>query len=326
MSDRTRQWAYAGLIFVGFAWAIGPVTVRLLMDAYDPYTMAFVRYIPAVVALTAYSLALHREGLVAALRRVRALVPLAFINMGMLLSWTHACIGTTATTAQLIVKVGVIFVVVLSFIFFHEERKVIKDPGYLIGTLFSFIGVAVVLTGGPGEVDTTFSMATVFLFATALFWATYVVWMKHLVTDIHPVPLFTALVLYTFVGVGALAFLLGDGRPMMPETPRIAVILVISGLVPIAISHPIYHFSQKHLGSSVCGTWTLLNPFLTFLVSLVVLPNETLTVTQFIGGCVLIGGTLQVTRVSIRVHAKAAEQGTLALNPQNLAIATAEKD
>ena len=326
MNDRTRNWAYAALIFVGFAWSIGPVSLRLLMDRYDTYTMAFVRYIPALAALMAYSLLFHRDGLAAALRKPRAMIPLAVINVGMLLTWMQGCIGTSATTSQLIVKVGVIFVVVLSFILFREERKVIRHPGYIIGTLLSFIGVAVVLTGGPGELDTQFSFATIILIVSAFLWAMYAVWMKHLVTDIHPVPLFTVLVLYTFVGVTILAFTLGDDRPMMPESPELAALVVISGLIPIAISHPMYHFAQKHLGSALCSTWTLLNPFLTFLVSLVLLPNETLTPVQFLGGCVLIGGTLQVTRVSIRVHAKAAAQGKLVLNPQNLAVATADKD
>lgn len=326
MNDRSRNLAYAGLIFVGFAWAIGPVTVRLLMDRYDTYTMAYVRYIPAVITLLGYSLLFHREELGDAFRKPKALIPLAVLNVAMLLSWMQACIGTTATTAQLIVKVGVIFVVVLSFILFHEERKVIKDPGYLLGTLVSFIGVTVVLTGGPGELDTKFSFATVLLFVSALLWASYAVWMKHLVTNIHPVPLFTVLVIYTFVGVAALAFTFGDDRPMTPESPRLAFLVVVSGLIPIAVSHPIYHYAQKHLGSALCSTWTLLNPFLTFLVSLVLLPNETLTPIQFFGGCVLIGGTLQVTRASIKVNARAADQGRLALNPQNLAVATADED
>lgn len=36
MSSTARNWAYAGLLFVGFAWSIGPVTIRLLKDTCDP--------------------------------------------------------------------------------------------------------------------------------------------------------------------------------------------------------------------------------------------------------------------------------------------------
>lgn len=302
MSDSIRKRAYLGLLFVGMAWAIGPVTIRLLRNDYDVYTLALARYVAAVIPLLIYSLVYHRPGLKAALKLSRNLLPLAVMNILMLITWTFACYGTPAVTAQLIVKISVIFVVLLSFLLFHEERRVIRDPGYLLGTAVSFVGLTIVLTGGTFTLALAVSGSSMLLILTALIWAGYAVWMKHLVTNIHPVPLVTVLAVYTTIGLTITAAVMGDITTLIPSDSRIALIAFISGFVPIAMAHPVYHFAQKHLGSAVCSSWTLLNPFFTFLASLVLLPNERLGAIGLLGGCILLSGTLCVTLSSNRAH------------------------
>jgi drug/metabolite transporter (DMT)-like permease len=322
MSDSIRKWAYAGLLFVGFAWAIGPVTIRLLKDTYDPYTLALVRYIAAVFPLLGYSLVFHRTGLKAALRLSKALIPLAVLNVLMLLTWTIACFETPAVTAQLVVKVSVIFVVVLSFIVFHEERRVIRDPGYILGTIVSFIGVTIVLTEGSFSVALLFKGSTFLIIFTAALWAFYAISMKHLVTNIHPVPVFAVLAVYSMIGIIITASVMGDLSTIAHTDARTAGIGFVSGFVPIALAHPVYHFAQKHLGSAFCSSWTLLNPFFTFLVSLVLLPDETLGWIPLLGGCILIAGTLWVTIVSNRAGAAHEAANTVGVGATKLATAT----
>jgi drug/metabolite transporter (DMT)-like permease len=326
MSDSTRKWAYSALLFVGFAWSIGPVTIRLLKDTYDPYTFALARYIFAVTPLVLYSYFFQRTELRAAFKLSKALIPLAFLNLLMLLTWTIACYETPAVTAQLIVKLSVIFVIVMSFIVFHEERRVIRDPGYILGTIVSFIGVGIVLTRGTMSISVAFNSATLLLFFTAFLWGVYAVSMKHLVTNVHPVAVFTVLTMYTTVGIVITAFVLGDPSNIMPTDLRCGFIVFISGFVPVALAHPAYHFAQKHLGSAFCSSWTLLNPFLTFLISLVLLPNETLGWIELIGGCVLIAGTLWVTIVANRVGSPEDASNTVGIASTKLAPATAKDE
>lgn len=203
-----------------------------------------------------------------------------------------ACYSTPAVVAQLIVKIGVIFVVVLSFIIFHEERRVIRDPEYIIGTVLSFIGVGVVLTGGAASFDLALTGTSMLLIFTAFLWAVYAVSMKHLVSNIHPVPLFTVLAAYLMIGAAVTVVVLGDITNIVPTDGRRAAIAFISGFIPIAIAHPVYYFAQKYLGAAWRSSWTLLNPFITFLLSLVLLPNETLSPVQLLGGGILVAGTL----------------------------------
>ncbi|MFP6584982.1 MAG: DMT family transporter [Candidatus Hydrogenedentota bacterium] len=324
MSDTIRKRAYLGLLFVGMAWAIGPVTIRLLRNDYDVYTLALARYIAAVIPLIIYSMIFHRDGLKTALKLSKNLLPLAVMNILMLLTWTFACYVTPAVTAQLIVKISVIFVVMLSFVLFHEERRVIRDPGYLLGTLVSFVGLTIVLTGGTFSLALAVSASSLLLILTALIWAGYAVWMKHLVTNIHPVPLVTVLAFYTTIGLAITAAAMGDITTLVPTDFRIGLIAFISGFVPIAMAHPVYHFAQKHLGSAVCSSWTLLNPLFTFLASLALLPNERLGAIELLGGCVLLSGTLCVTISSNRAHK--SDDSASEASVQNLSPAPAKSN
>lgn len=326
MSDSTRKWAYAGLLFVGVAWSVGPVTIRMLKDVYDPYTLALVRYIAAIIPLFGYTLIFHRPGLVAAFKMSKALLPLAFVNVIMLLAWTFACYQTPAVTAQLIVKTSVIFVVILSFIVFHEERRVIRDPGYILGTMLSFFGVVIVLTGGTASIALAFTVSAFLLTFTALLWAIYAVWMKHLVTNVHPVPVFTVLAVYSTIGVAIAAVVLGDVSNIVPSDLRIATIGFISGFVPIALAHPVYHFAQKNLGSAFCASWTLLNPFFTYVAALIFLPNEHMGFIQMVGGCVIIAGTLWVTLASNRARSARDSAPPMSVNTAGLAPTVASEN
>jgi hypothetical protein len=53
------------------------------------------------------------------------------------------------------------------------------------------------------------------LLLTATLWAVYTVWAKHLVPDVHPVPMFTVLSVYTPIGFAVLAYVTGNTRVMV---------------------------------------------------------------------------------------------------------------
>ncbi len=71
---------------------------------------------------------------------------------------------------------------------------------------------------------------------------------------------------------------------------------VISGLIPIALAHPAFHYGQRWLGSAFCSSVALFNPLVTYLVALMIWPDERLILTQWIGSGVLVAGTLLVLR------------------------------
>jgi drug/metabolite transporter (DMT)-like permease len=196
-------------------------------------------------------------------------------------------------------------VIIFSFFLFHEERAVIRSPIYLAGTALSFVGVCGIISNNPASVVPTLNWPTLMLLATAVFWAVYTVWAKHLVTNVHPVPMFTVLSIYTTIGYVILSVVWGTPATLVTAGVYPAVIGIISGLIPIALAHPTFHFAQKYLGSALCSSVALFNPLLTYAIALWIWPDEHLILTQWMGTAVLLVGTLLVIVAGKRVASAA---------------------
>ncbi|MBN2312125.1 MAG: DMT family transporter, partial [Candidatus Hydrogenedentes bacterium] len=150
MDNRSRVTAAGTLIAAVVSWALAPVFIRFLSGAYDPYSQAFVRYVSGAVCLTAVSWIGFRGEFVRLLRHPGMLLGIACLNTFQQCTWTMGTYDATATMAQLITKLNVVLVIVLSFFLFREERGIIRNPAYLGGTALSLVGVTAVLAKEPG--------------------------------------------------------------------------------------------------------------------------------------------------------------------------------
>ncbi len=303
MTDSRRIPTGVALAVAAIGWALAPVFIRLLSDAYDPYSQAFVRYASAALALVGVCLVAFRQEFFRLLRNPRGILALAALNVLQQCTWTIGCYGSTATAAQLITKLNVVFVIIFAFFLFREERAVICNPLYAAGTSLGLVGVAAVLARDPSSLVPVLDRSSVLLLLTAMFWGVYIVWARRLVLRIHPVPMFTVLAILTTFGFGILSLLLGRAHTLVEAGPRTTAIAIVSGLLPIATAHPCFHYAQKHLGSAFCTSIILLNPLLTYLFGTLMLPDESLTSSQWVGAAILLSGTLMVTVAGHRVHA-----------------------
>jgi drug/metabolite transporter (DMT)-like permease len=305
MRQSHRVSASTSLALATAGWALAPIFIRNLSVVYDPHTQNFLRYGSALIPLVVISLVMFRRDLVVAMRDVRGMAGISLLNLVQQYVWTLGCAGSTATTAQLVSKLSIVLVIIFSFALFHEERTVIKSPIYLLGTALSFAGVAAVISRDPKSIVPALDTPTLMLLATAVLWAVYTVWAKHLVTNVHPVPMFTVVSAYTTFGYLVTMFLWGDPSTLVAAGSRPLVIGVVSGLIPIALAHPCFHFAQKHLGSALCTSINLFNPLLTYAIALCIWADERLILTQWLGAAILLFGTFLVIAAGKRVAASA---------------------
>ncbi|MBX7257802.1 MAG: DMT family transporter [Candidatus Hydrogenedentes bacterium] len=296
--------AFLSLIVAVASWGLAPVFIRLLRNAYDPYSQAFIRYLFATLVLVAICTIWFRREFFALLRNPLSLMGLACINIAHQITWTLGCYRASATLAQLIVQVGVIFVILFSYVLFHEERAVILSPLYLIGTTLSLVGVAVVLTGGRDTSGAIGLGTATLLLIPALCWGAYAVWAKHLVTNCHPIPMFAALSIFITLGTGITAFLFGEPSCIARASGQILFLTFISGLLPIAIAHTSFHFAQKYLGAAFSSSCNILSPLLTYLLAALFLDDVPLTLPQWAGAGILLSGTLMVVRKRAAVQSE----------------------
>lgn len=225
------------------------------------------------------------------LRRPMLLAPISALNVFMQYIWTAGCYGTPATTAQLIIKLNIVFVILFAYFLFREERSVIRDPAYLAGTAISMIGLVFVLMRDPAALVPRVDTSTLLLLLMSLCWAVYVVWGKHLAWKMHPVPMFGVMSIHTAIGLGVLSLLFGDSTGLSDIPARIWAVAVISGFISIGVAHPAFQYAQRELGSALCTAINLINPLFTYVFSLILLPNEFMLPQQWLGAATLLLGT-----------------------------------
>jgi drug/metabolite transporter (DMT)-like permease len=206
---------------------------------------------------------------------------------------------------------SLVFIVLFSFMLFHEERAVIRSPLYLLGTVLSFLGVVAVLTKDPASLRPVLDTSSLLLLTTAVCWAIYRVWSKHIVMTWHPIPMFTVLAMLTSLGFLLLTFIAGHPTDLVTAGPRLTFIALFSGIMPIALAHPSFNHAQKNLGSAFCTSIGLVTPLITFIIAIIVLNDETFLWTQWVGAGVLIaGGFLVILAGRIAQRAIAAAHAT----------------
>jgi drug/metabolite transporter (DMT)-like permease len=286
-------------------WALAPIFIRQLSTIYDPHTQNLLRYASATLPLFVISIIWFRKDLFTSFRGYKGMLGIAALNVLQQHVWTVGCAGSTATTAQFITKLSIVFVILFSFFLFHEERSVIKSRVYQFGTLLSFAGAAAVISDNPASIVPVLDFPTLMLLATAVLWAAYTVWAKHFVMNVHPIPMFTVLSIYTTLGFAVLSPATGHTFTLVTAGWHPAVIGIVSGLIPIAWAHPSFHYAQKHLGSALCSSVALFNPLVTYAVALWVFPDEHLVLTQWLGAALLLLGTFLVLTAGKRNSADA---------------------
>lgn len=278
-------------------WALTPVFVRYMSGAYDPYTQAFIRYASASFVLLLYASRYHRTELIKAFFAWRTLLPMSLLVMGMQIAWTVAIYNTTATMAQLVTTLQAPLVILLSFAVFHEERKVIRSPGYIIGSLLCFVGVIAVFMRDDGDsVRFYIDFAMLLLMCVSIAWSIYAVWGRHTAKGLHPVAMFTVLSVYVSIGFIFTMCIFGNPETLWTAGIRMNVTAFVSGVVCIASAHCGFHYAQVRLGSSYCSSIQLGSPFITHLLAYTLWPDEALHWIQWTGGVMLVGGGLLVIR------------------------------
>ena len=287
--------ASVALFLVG--WALTPVFVRYMSGAYDPYAQAFIRYVSAAVVLLLYAFIYHRSDLRRAFSQWRTLLPMSLLVLGMQTAWMVAIYHTTATMSQLVTTLQAPLVILLSFIVFHEERRVIRSPGYVVGSLLCLVGViAVFMREDGGTVRFRVDFAMVLLMIVSAAWAVYAVWGRHTAKGLHPVAMFTVLSVYVSIGFVFVMFCFGDPQTLWSAGLRMNFIAFISGVICIAAAHCGFHYAQVRLGSAYCTSIQLGSPFITHVLAYALWPDEALLLIQWAGGIMLVGGGLLVVR------------------------------
>lgn len=122
------------------SWALGVALIKYLSASFTIVQQNFSRYLMAAFFLFALYSYFRREIPLSSERLVRALGPAFLVFLFQTLATTGIYL-TKASTVAFLLRLNVVFLAVLAFIIYEDERRIIRDPLFLLGLLLGMVGV-----------------------------------------------------------------------------------------------------------------------------------------------------------------------------------------
>ncbi|MBM3235062.1 DMT family transporter [Candidatus Poribacteria bacterium] len=284
------------IIFVAFIWGGFNVFIKALSSQFDVVTQSFFWYLSGgTVALLLSAITVPKELLVAVKNIKLFFVPTILIAIH-LLTFIQGVYMTNATSSALIAKLNAIFVPILSFVFFPDERRIVKNKKFLLGTFLAFVGVVGVILTKSQSSSNYDSRGAILLVFSMLWIAVYVIKIKTLVQKIHPLVIIACVPLLGCLILLPLVLVFGNLHKILEVDYKTAFLLLGASAVSLGAGDSLYYYSIRHLGASISTSFLLITPLITGVLGFFAL-GERLTTGQMLFSIILIVGCLLTVRV-----------------------------
>lgn len=292
-------------------WSSVPLFLKHFSHLIDPWTSNGWRYgFSALLWAPVLLIGAWRATLPPHLWRL-AIVPSLFNMMGQVcFTWAHYKINPGLLTFGL--RTQIIFVAAGAALLFANERRVIRSPGFIAGVLMVLSGTAlVILTGRDDITDGANAPGIALAIASGLLFACYALSVRKFMHGIAPLTAFACISQYTAAGMLILMVALGDraGAAVLEFRADQLFWLFFSSFIGIALGHVCYYTAIARLGVAVSSGVIQLQPIIVSIASFALF-DERLTLVQWLGGAVAIGGAAAILIVQQR--AKSAESSLAA--------------
>ena len=279
---------YIPVIVANFIWIWPTIFIKILSFHFDIFTQNFYRYLSASIVLTIVSLAFYRKDFLSSFKNIRRFIlPAILISMFQIIS-VAGIYRLTPAVVVFIAKSSVLFVILFSFISFHDERKIIKSKTFIFGFLLSVTGLIGVIVG-KGNLQFDFNLGVILILISAILWALYVLAIKRVVKETNPFVsasiVFTLSVPLFFIS----SLFFGNIGGLSAAPKGIVALLFLSGVFCVGIANAFNYKSIHLIGTAVSSNFNLITPLFTAIASYFIL-NEVLTPCQISSGIVLIIG------------------------------------
>jgi drug/metabolite transporter (DMT)-like permease len=311
-----NPWGLVAMLTTLGAWTAAPLLMKHFTGLMDLWTMNGWRYTTAALCwapLIVYQLA--RRTFPTRLWR-SALLPSAFNCVGQV-GLVGALYFTDATMLAFSLRVQLISVALGGALFFAAERRVIKEPRFLVGMALVLVGVVAYLLLHPQfGVEGARTLIGALLGATAgASFGAYALAVRPLMKQTGPMLGYAVISAYTALVMLILMLALGDTHGFAItrtlDTPN-WILLIASAIIALVIGHPCYYAAIRSIGVSATATVLQLQPVTIGVASLLIF-NITITPAQWGAGLVAIGAAVFMLRV--QHNASKHDRATLAQHP-----------
>lgn len=289
---------YAAILGTVAIWSTPSLFMFYLNRYYDPYAQNFYRYsIACLTVLPFVFLVRERHAARLDARLLLACVVPALPNVVHQLTQVMALWYMGPGVYAIFMRSTVIITAVLALIFFPEERWVIRQWQFQLGTLLGLVGALGVLWFQPSRESGHIALPGLFIaFTAALCWALYGVLVKRPSAALGTVRSFGVISFITSTLLFPLMLFFGNVATPLHVGAQVNFIIIISAVTCISMAHVLYYIAIRELGVALSQTLQLLCPLLALGLS-AWLFDERLTSGQIACAAILLVGAFLAMRV-----------------------------
>ena len=299
---------YAAVFATIVIWSTPSLFQYYLNRYYDPWAQNFYRYLVACLAIA--PLLIYRIQRGAPPLNWRA-VMICFIpclpNVIHQITQVMALFYMGPGVYTIFTRASVIFTALLALAFFPEERHVIRQWQFQLGTVLGLIGAFGVVWFQPGWKSGHIALPGLFIAFTATFcWALYGILVKRPSAQLGSIRSFGLISLITSVLLFPLTLAFGKVGTPLYAGAHVNLVLIISAVSCITLAHILYYVAIREIGVALAQTLQLLCPAGALGLSAWIY-GERLTHAQLWSAAILLLGAFLAMRVKPVATTEAAE-------------------
>jgi drug/metabolite transporter (DMT)-like permease len=300
---------YAAVLATVLIWSTPSLFQFYLNRFYDPFAQNFYRYSIAFLAIL--PLAIHR------FRRSGPRLGWNVVGICLLPALPNVVHQITQVVSlfymgpgvyAVFIRSSVIMTALLALIFFPEERWIIRQWQFQLGTLLGLFGAVGVFWFQPSQgTSRQVSLGGLAIAFTASFcWALYGVLVKKPAAQFGTIRSFGVISFLTSAMLFPLTWAFGKIGTPFQVAAEVNWILIGSAVLCITLAHVLYYFAIREIGVALSQTLQLLTPLGALALSAWIF-HERLTATQLVCAVVLLFGAFLATQVKPAVVIETAE-------------------
>jgi drug/metabolite transporter (DMT)-like permease len=306
--SETSLKGYAAVFATVLIWSTPSLFQFYLNRFYDPWAQNFYRYSVACLAVMPFLFyRFWRSGPRLNGRILLACLVPSLPNVVHQVAQNVALFHMGPGVYAIFIRSSVIITALLALIFFPEERWIIRQWQFQVGTLLGLVGAAGVLWFQPGREGGPIALRGIATAFTASFcWALYSVLVKRPSAHLGPVRSFGLISFITSALLLPLTLAFGKIETPLLVGARVNLILIISAVTCISLAHVLYYVAIRKVGVALSQTLQLLCPAGALGLSALFF-GERLTTPQVWSAAILLFGAFLAMRVKAQAEPAALE-------------------
>ncbi len=309
MDKHTRQLSrgYSAVFATIAIWSVPSLFQFYLNRFYDPWSQNFYRYAVACLAIIPFVLLQFGRGPKIDLRAVTACLIPCLPNVVHQITQVVALFYMGPGVYAIFIRSSVIFTALLALALFPEERSVIRQWQFQVGTLLGLVGAFGVIWFQSNGQDRHIALPGLFIAFTASFcWALYASLMKRPSARLGPIRSFGIVSIITSALLLPLCLLFGNIATPLQVTSQVNLILIISAVSCITLAHVLYYVAIREIGVALSQSLQLLCPMGALGLSALIF-HERLTHAQLVSAAILLIGAFLAMRTKPATVLESAE-------------------